>query len=312
MSDVLCWSDHEGHLFELLAGARQAAGDGGRVHAATTDVDPEALIARGADVVHKMTLPDDHPGTLAQAISDLAGSAGAKAVVIGADKRGKAFAGLVAARLEAAYAAEVSAFGFDDGKPKATRMLLSGNTNGTLVYDTDKIVVTANPKTWEAAEPDSGRNGETQEYSFSGEPSKVELVKVHETAHEELNLAQASIVVGAGRGIKKQEDLKMLEDLASALGGALGCSRPLAADLQWLGEEHWIGLSGNEIKPRLYIAAGISGQIQHITGCRGAKTLVAINTDEDAPIFEHADYGIVGDVYDVVPKLVELVKQAKS
>lgn len=102
----------------------------------------------------------------------------------------------------------------------------------------------------------------------------------------------------------------MLEDLADALGGAVGCSRPLAADLKWLGEEHWIGLSGNEIKPRLYVACGVSGQIQHITGCRGSKTIVAINTDEDAPIFEHADYGIVADIYEVLPKLTELIKSA--
>ncbi|MBW3581630.1 MAG: electron transfer flavoprotein subunit alpha/FixB family protein [Euryarchaeota archaeon] len=170
------------------------------------------------------------------------------------------------------------------------------------------MVVTANPKTWEPLEADSGRSGETKTFSLAESPSKVELVQVHEKKGEEVDLAQAKIVVGAGRGFKKQEDLKLAKDLAELLGGALGCSRPLAADLKWLGEEHWIGLSGNEIKPRLYIACGISGQIQHITGCRGAKTIVAINQDEDAPIFEHADYGIVGDVYDVLPKLADHLK----
>lgn len=305
---VLVFSDHENLLLELIAGGRKVAeATGGKVHAVTIGGDPETLIQHGADVVHPLEAADQNPLTLANAVAELAGGAGAKAVLIGASKRGKAFAGLVAQKIGAAYAAEVSDVGFEGDKPFARRMLLSGNTNGVLKFDADKIVATANPKTWEPLEADSGRSGEAQPAKAEA-GSKVQLVQVHKHEGETLNLSQAKIVVGAGRGVKKKEDLKMLEDLAAEFGGALGCSRPIAADLKWLGEEHWIGLSGNEIKPRLYIAAGISGQIQHLTGCRGAKTIVAINSDEDAPIFENADYGIVGDIYEVIPKLTELLR----
>ena len=89
----------------------------------------------------------------------------------------------------------------------------------------------------------------------------------------------------------------------------MGCSRPVAADLKWLGEEHWIGLSGHAIKPKAYIACGVSGQIQHIAGIRGSKLIVAINSNKDAPIFQVADYGVVGDLYQVVPRLVQLLKK---
>lgn len=308
--NVLCFAESAAAMAELLAGARGAAADG-KVHAVMAGADGASLIAAGADVVHDLSTPDTNPGTLAKGLAALATSAGVNVVLISATKRGKSFAGLVASHFDAPYAAEISALKFEGGKPVATRMLLSGNTNGVLSYDHERLVATANPKTWEPLAVDSGRTGETQAASFEA-GSTVTLVKVHAHEGEALNLSAAKIVVGAGRGIKKKEDLSLITDLAASLGGAVGCSRPIAADLKWLGEEHWIGLSGNEIKPRLYVACGISGQIQHLTGCRGSKTIVAINTDEDAPIFENADYGIVGDVYDVLPKLTELVKAAKS
>ncbi len=308
--NVLAFCDHDPLLMELIAGAREIAGDDGQVHAVTLGNEGQKLIQHGADHVHTLEAKDPHPWPLANAVVKLAEGAGAQAVIIGATKRGRAFAGLVAEKMDAAYAAEVSQIGFKDDKPQATRMLLSGNTNAVIEYNAKRIVATANPKVWEALPADESRSGETQSASLE-QGGKVQLVKVHEHEEEGVNLAQAKIVVGAGRGVKKQEDLKMLEELAGSLDGALGCSRPLAADLKWLGEEHWIGLSGNVIRPRLYIACGVSGQIQHLTGCRGSKTIVAINTDEDAPIFENADYGIVADLYEVVPKLIELIKSAK-
>ena len=111
-------------------------------------------------------------------------------------------------------------------------------------------------------------------------------------------------------GFKNKEDIKLIEDLANAIKGkTVGCSRPIAADLKWLTEDHWIGLSGHKVKPKLYIAAGISGQIQHIAGMRDSGIIVAINKDPEALIFKSADYGIVGDLYDVLPKLTSAVKE---
>ncbi|MDX1611418.1 MAG: electron transfer flavoprotein subunit alpha/FixB family protein, partial [Candidatus Thermoplasmatota archaeon] len=139
----------------------------------------------------------------------------------------------------------------------------------------------------------------------AGGVSRVEM-KQHES--EGVDIEKADIVVAFGRGVKDEDDMQLVFDLAEAMGGEVGCTRPIAADLHWLGDDRWIGLSGKVVKPKLYIAAGISGQIQHLAGCRDSDTIVVINTDENAPFFEHCDYGLVGDLYDLVPALTKAVK----
>ena len=139
-------------------------------------------------------------------------------------------------------------------------------------------------------------------------PSTV--VNIQEKPAESVNVEAAEIIVSCGRGLKKKEDIKQVEELAKVLKSAtIGCSRPIAADLKWLSEDHWIGLSGHKVKPKLYIALGISGQIQHIAGMRDSDIVIAINKDSDAPIFKMADYGIVGDIYEVVPLLTNAIKE---
>ena len=135
------------------------------------------------------------------------------------------------------------------------------------------------------------------------------MLEIKDKTPKELRIEEADIIVSVGRGLKKKEDLVLVELLAKALGGVVGCSRAVAADLKWLPEEHWVGLSGHKVKPKLYIAIGISGQVQHIAGIRDAKTIIAINNDPNAPIFKACDYGIVGDLYEVVPKLTEILKK---
>ena len=125
-----------------------------------------------------------------------------------------------------------------------------------------------------------------------------------------MDLAQAKIIVCVGRGVEKPEDIKLARELADVLGGEVGCSRPIAEELNWLPEEFYLGISGKKVKPELYIGLGVSGQIQHVTGIRDSKVIFAVNRDENAPIFEAADYGIVGDLYQVVPKLIEELKLA--
>lgn len=138
-------------------------------------------------------------------------------------------------------------------------------------------------------------------------PSKIQ--SVHEAASEGVHVEDAEIIVSCGRGLKNKTDIQLITDLAAALKGkTIGCSRPISADLKWLSEDHWIGLSGHKVKPKLYVACGISGQIQHIAGMRDSGVVVAINKDPDALIFKSADYGIVGDLYQVLPKLTEAVK----
>jgi electron transfer flavoprotein alpha subunit len=142
----------------------------------------------------------------------------------------------------------------------------------------------------------------------AGQP-RVAIVETRQSQRRDAGIKSASIIVSAGRGFAKKEDLVLAQELANALGAALGCSRPLASDLGWLGEEAHIGLTGAYVHPQLYLAVGISGQLQHIAGIKDSKIIVAINKDRQAPIFQFADYGIVGDLYEVVPALTKILKQ---
>ncbi len=126
-----------------------------------------------------------------------------------------------------------------------------------------------------------------------------------------MDLTQAEIIVSVGRGIKEKENIPIVEELARALGAELAASRPIC-DNGWLPMERQVGSSGQTVSPKVYMAVGISGAIQHLVGMKGAKTIVAINKDSNAPIFEVADYGIVGDLFEVVPALVEAVKKARA
>ena len=130
-------------------------------------------------------------------------------------------------------------------------------------------------------------------------------------ARSAVDVTKAEVIVAAGRGVKKVEDLALLDALAGALGGVLAGSRPLTGDVDWLPTDRRIGLSGQTVKPNLYIACGISGQIEHIVGMKGARTVVAINNDPKAPIHAEADYTIVGDLYEIVPAFLEACERAK-
>ncbi len=123
-----------------------------------------------------------------------------------------------------------------------------------------------------------------------------------------MNLGAARTVVAVGRGLKAREDVALLDELAGAMGGELACSRPLAEGVDWLPKERYIGISGQHIAPELYVAVGISGQLQHMVGVREAGVIVAVNNDKNAPVFGQCDYGVVGDLYQVVPALTAALK----
>jgi electron transfer flavoprotein alpha subunit len=127
--------------------------------------------------------------------------------------------------------------------------------------------------------------------------------------HQGGNIGDADKVCSVGRGLAAQEDLTIIQELAAAMGAEVGCSRPIAEEKQWLPLERFVGISGQEFKGSLYLAIGISGQVQHLAGIHDAKIIAAINSDEKAPIFSYADYGIVGDLYDIVPRLTQILKK---
>lgn len=142
--------------------------------------------------------------------------------------------------------------------------------------------------------------------------ASTELMETEEKKLSGEDISQAEIVIGVGRGFKSKEDLKLAEELAALLNAQVGASRPIAADYKWLPEDRWIGISGKTIRPRLYIAVGISGAPQHIGGILESKLIVAIDKDRNAPIFRYADYGIVADLYQFLPVLIERIKIRKK
>lgn len=263
------------------------------------------LAAKGATLgtVHVLdgkSLPDQDSATVALALAAAAKSTGAAAVLVGHTKKGKDIGPRLAAHLDWPYAAEIQAIA-NNGGWAVDRMVLSGNSKASYSMGSH-AVVTAGPKVFEG-------HGTGSSVAASAPASKVQIVGKKEEKHADFDLGAAPVVVGVGRGFKAQADLKLADELAKAFpGGAVGCSRPIAADLKWLGEEHWIGLSGHQIKPKAYIACGVSGQIQHIAGIRGSKLIIAINTNKDAPIVAVSDYAIIGDLYQVLPKLTQLLK----
>ena len=145
--------------------------------------------------------------------------------------------------------------------------------------------------------------GRVEHVDMAPAPEPLRVVEVRPKAGEPVNLAAATRVVGVGRGFADEADLRLARELAAALGAELACSRPLAEGLGWLPTERYVGVSGATIRPELYLAVGVSGQVQHMVGVNQAKVIVAINKDKNAPVFGQADLGVVGDLYDVLPAL---------
>jgi electron transfer flavoprotein alpha subunit len=143
-------------------------------------------------------------------------------------------------------------------------------------------------------------------------PPSTKLLETMPKVAKGVRLVDATVIVSFGRGVRKKEDMPLIEQFAQTVGGAVGCSRPVAEDLHWLPVDQYVGLSGQKVSPKLYFACGISGQIQHLTGIRNSRIIVAINNDSKAPIFEYCDYGIVGDLYQLLPALTETVKQIQK
>ncbi len=226
--------------------------------------------------------------------------------LIGATKRGKELAGRLAAKLNAGCMSECTeVYIGDDGSIMAKRPAYAGMAVATEKCKSTPAIVLVKPGRYEKAP--SGGKGEIVELSLEVPEPSLRIVELKPKEIKAVRIEEAEVIVLGGRGIKKREDFEMLEQLAEMLGGCVGCTRPIAADLGWYTE--WVGLSGVAIKPKLYIGIGVSGAIQHLAGIKDSKVIVAINKDPEAPIFRSADYGIVGDLYEVVPELIKALKE---
>jgi electron transfer flavoprotein alpha subunit len=186
------------------------------------------------------------------------------------------------------------------------RITYGGNAIAKVTFKTKPQIVTVPARAFE--KPDAkDHTGQVVKAEAKIDKPRTEVVETKPLEVSSLRIEEADVVVCCGRGLEKKEDKVLLDQLAEVLGGQVGCSRPLAEDRKWFTE--WVGLSGHKVKPKLYIACGISGVIQHVAGIRDAKVIVAINKDEQAPIFEVADYGVVGNFYEILPALKDALKK---
>ncbi|MCX8187102.1 MAG: electron transfer flavoprotein subunit alpha/FixB family protein [Nitrososphaeria archaeon] len=231
--------------------------------------------------------------------------------LVGATPLGRSLAPRVAAALDTGLTADCIDLQVDDeGNLIQIRPAFTGNILAHIKTMSKPIMSTIRYKVMSMPTRDENRSGEIV---VKDPPKKIDtgIRILGRISRRAVNITDAEVIVSAGRGLKKREDLKMLEELANLLGGVLGASRPLV-DEGWITKDHQVGFSGNTVKPRLYIACGISGSPQHLAGMRDSQIIVAINADPSAPIFRYADYGVVGDLYEVVPKLISMIKRVKG
>jgi len=269
--------------------------------------DAQALIASGADKVFILKGDNPWPESYAAGISELAVKESPKVIIIGATLRGKDLAAKVAAQLKTGLVTDASAIREENGAIETDRMMYGGLAVCTEVIG-DGGLITVPPRTYEALIKDTSHIGEVVTLEVITEATMV-VGNVCPVIRKGADITTADKLVCVGRGVAKQEDMQLATDLAAALGAEIGCTRSIAEDYHWLPNETYIGLSGQKVKPSLYLAMGISGQVQHVAGIRDSKIIVAIDSNENAPIFAAADYGIVGDLYQIVPLLTEAIKK---
>ena len=243
-------------------------------------------------------------GQTAKLVAAAADKEGASLVVCAQDHLGKAVAGRVAVRLGAGLIAGVTAA--PDGG-SYTRNVFSGKATARVQGTTDKLVVTTTPNAIGMPEAQGG-TAAVEAFDTDLGASKVEVLEAAQpSGGDRAPLPEAELVVSAGRGLKGPENWGIIEDLADSIGATTACSRPVS-DIGWRPHHEHVGQTGIAIRPNLYIAVGISGAIQHLAGVNGSKVIVVVNKDPEAPFFKAADYGIVGDAFEVVPKLTEAFK----
>jgi electron transfer flavoprotein alpha subunit len=274
-----------------------------------------ALGEHGADVVYVTEdagLAQHNPEALAALVSERARS-GYAALLVGGSARGRELAPRFAARIGASMLSDVTTLTHDGKSFVASHPTYTGKVIATLRLTSDgPAVISLRPGAFTVTP--AAKAGRIEQAAVVGDPN-ASRVKVTETSSgdsRKLDIAEAPVIVSGGRGLKAAENFKLVEDLAAAFGNAaVGATRAVTDD-GWRPHSDQIGQTGRQVSPDLYVAVGISGAIQHIAGMRSARTIVAINKDPEAPIFKVADYGIVGDVFEVVPALTAAIRDVRA
>lgn len=327
MANILVFAETRGGELrkiatEAVAVARRLAdkSGGGEVHAVIAGppgiAQKSDVLGRfGADVVLAM----EHPAlatfareSIAATIAACAKSASYRAVVLGFSSQGRDLGPRVAAKLDAPIVSDIVDVDLTGDTATVKHPGYANKVIVTLAVSGSPVVLSIRPSAFGATE--ASRSARVEALAPAGNPaaSRVKVTQVIEGSKGRPDLADAPVIVAGGRGLKAPENFKLVEDLADAFGNAAVGATRAVTDEGWRPHADQIGQTGRQVSPQLYVAVGISGAIQHLAGMRTSKTIVAINKDKEAPIFKVADYGIVGDVLEVVPALTQAVREAKQ
>ncbi len=305
--------------FELLGKARELADARGAELAAVLlghnlREQIPALFHSGADKVYYVDDPrlaEYNTEPYADVFSDLINKHKPEVVLAGATSIGRAFVARVAVRVRTGLTADCTDLAIDPEKKLLlqTRPAFGGNIMATIICpDYRPQMATVRHKVFKKPAPDMSRSGTVVEEQAVIKDAPVKILEVLHELQNEVNVADADIIISGGRGMGGPENFKVLEELARELGAAIGASRA-AVDAGWISSYHQVGQTGKTVRPKIYIACGISGAIQHLVGMSSSDTIVAINKDPNAPIFKVADIGIVGDLFEIVPALVKALRE---
>jgi electron transfer flavoprotein alpha subunit len=302
---------------EALALARKLAGGPVAAVLAGKGVTPLAASfgKSGADVVYVADRDDlalysnkGYVGALAAA----AEKAGADAVLIAATAMGKDVAPRFAARRDVSVLADVMDLKVEDGRLVGSRPVYSGKARAEVDCGAATLqIATTRPNVFPAERDEAAADARVEALELGDVTPRAHVLRVETSESKELDVSEADVIVSGGRGIKGPENWPLIRDLQQALGAALGASRAVV-DAGWIDHQHQVGQTGKVVSPTLYVACGISGAIQHLAGMGTSKVIVAINKDAEAPIFKVANYGIVGDIFQIVPEVAKAVRAAKA
>jgi electron transfer flavoprotein alpha subunit len=314
MSDVLAIAEHrQGELraesHELATAGRQLAdATGGDLHLAiiSGDVDAyaEDLNREGIDAIHTVAYGEEfNHDVYTQVITQLVDDIAPQYLLAPNTVNGLDYVPAVAQQLD--YPLVTDAVEFDaNGGLTVTRELYSGKTEAGIDVDSDRAFLTIRPGEWDAPESDGDATIAAFDADIDEDAIRSTVTGFEEVGAGDVDISEADVLVSIGRGIEEEDNLDIIFDLADAMEATVSASRPIV-DNDWLPQDRQVGQSGKKVTPDVYIAIGISGAVQHVAGMKGADTIIAVNNDPSAPIYDIADYGIVDDLFDVVPALTE-------
>jgi len=304
---------------EVVTAARALAdGLGTEVHAVVLGKPGHTGVAEelgrfGADQVHmgeSEAFDKYHPEGFTTVLASFLKEQGCEAALFPATSLGRDLAPRVAARLGVEYLSEVTSLAVEGGQVVATRPKYAGKLNARITVTAKPAVLSLRPNSFNPVEKGAAGTVRALSVALDGADFGTIVREIRAAAGEKMDISEASVIVSGGRGLGSPENFKLLEDLAAAFGGraSVGASRAVV-DAGWRPHAEQVGQTGKTVSPTLYFAVGISGAIQHLAGMRSSRYIVAINKDAEAPIFKVADYGIVGDLNQILPRLTEEVKK---